>query len=129
MRFKCSSPQISANQFMRVLFASLAKEKNVIIDISKIAEKIYKFKEQSEQNQKYLFDDIGFRIGIDSIVSPDINEGINNLQTFGVIGKFNPSYEKIIIYLTEENADAILEHCSEDTKIAMQKLAKSFSGA
>jgi hypothetical protein len=128
MRFKYAAPRLSSNHFMRLLFASLAKEKSIIIDISKIVEKIYKFKEQSGQEQKYLFDDIEFRVSIDNIASRDINEGINVLQTFGLIGKFNPSYEKIIIYLTEENAEDILKDCDPDIRDAMQRLAKSFSG-
>jgi len=114
---------------MRFLFASLTKEANIIIDESQIVEKILDFMKKSKPEQEFLFEDIEIRENIDSIVSRDINEGINTLQTFGVIGKFNPSYEKIIIYLSEEEADEILEDCpSEDIKNAFRNLAKSFSG-
>jgi len=129
MIYKCAAPQISATGFMRFLFASLAKEANIIIDGSEIVKKILKFKKQSTPEQKFIFEDIEFRENGDSVVSRDINEGINNLQTFGVIGKFNPSYEKIIIYLSEEDADEILGKCPSDAaKSAFQNLAKSFSG-
>jgi len=129
MRFKCAAPLISATGFMRFLFASLTKEANIIIDESQIVEKILDFMKKSKPEQEFLFEDIEIRENIDSIVSRDINEGINTLQTFGVIGKFNPSYEKIIIYLSEEEADEILEDCpSEDIKNAFRNLAKSFSG-
>ena len=51
----------------------------------------------SEENQ-YLFDDIEFRVGIvDNVTSTDISEGLNSLHTFGIIGKLNPTYEKIVI--------------------------------
>jgi hypothetical protein len=110
---------------MRYLFASLAKEKNVIIDKSKIVGKIYDFK-LSKPDQRYIFNDIEFREGIDSVVSYDIDEGINNLQTLGVIGKLNPTYEKIVVYLSEQDADDILKHCDDGVQKTMRELAVSF---
>ena len=95
---------------MRYLCASLTKSKKVIIDLQIIVEHIYNFKTENEQLQ-YMFEDIEFRKGINNVTSNDIAEGINNLQTFGLVGKLNPKYEKLIIYLTEEEADTILEEC------------------
>ena len=120
-------PRISTNNFMRYLFASLAKEKNVIIDKSKIVGKIYDFKKGSPPDQKHIFNDIEFRESIDSVVSYDIDEGINNLQTLGVVGKLNPTYEKIVVYLSEQDADDILKHCGDGIRNAMRELAISFN--
>lgn len=44
---------------------------------------------------------------------------------FGLVGKLNPKYEKLIIYLTEE-ADAILEECDATIREAMRHLAELF---
>lgn len=125
MRIVCSRPPISSYNFMRYLCASLTKSKKVIIDLQIIVEHIYNFKTENEQLQ-YMFEDIEFRKGINNVTSNDIAEGINNLQTFGLVGKLNPKYEKLIIYLTEEEADAILEECDAAVKEAMRHLAESF---
>lgn len=125
MRIVCSRPPISSYNFMRYLCASLAKSKKVIIDLQMIVEYIYQFKTKNEQLQ-YMFEDIEFRKGINNVTSNDIAEGINNLQTFGLVGKLNPKYEKLIIYLTEEEADIILDECDETIKEAMRHLAELF---
>lgn len=125
MRIVCSRPPVSSYNFMRYLCAALTKSKKVIIDLQIIVEYIYRFKTENEQLQ-YMFEDIEFRKGINSVTSNDIAEGINNLQTFGLIGKLNPKYEKLIIYLTDEEADDILNECDLTVKEAMEELAKSF---
>ena len=119
--------RISVNNFMRYLFASLAKEKNVVIDKSKIVKKIYDFKSHSSPDQMYIFNGIEFRTGVDNVVSRDIDEGISNLQTFGVVAKLNPRYEKIVVSLTEQEADAILENCDSNVQESMRQLAVSFN--
>ncbi len=125
MRTVCSRPPISSYNFMRYLCASLSKSKKVIIDLQIIVEHIYNFKTENE-HLKYMFEDIEFRKGINNVTSNDIAEGINNLQTFGLVGKLNPKYEKLIIYLTEEEADAILEECNATVREAMRHLAELF---
>jgi len=125
MRIVCSRPPISSYNFMRYLCASLTKCKKVIIDMQIIVGHIYDFKNNNNALQ-YMFEDIEFRTGIDNVTSNDITEGINNLQTFGLVGKLNPKYEKLVIYLTEEEAVAILEECDENVKNAMMQLAETF---
>ena len=126
MNIACSAPALSAYNFMRCLFAALAKEKNMIIDKAKIVDKIFDFKRDTSPDDMFIFDDIEFRDSINSVVSYDINEGINNLQTLGVIGKLNPTYEKIVICLTESEADDILGYYDANIRDAMEKLASSF---
>jgi len=127
MEIVCAAPKVSSLNFMKYLFASLAKQRNVIIDKSRIVETIYDFKNGVDSELQYMFDDIEFRAGIDSVVSKDINASINNLQTLGVIGKLNPTYEKILINLTEQDADSILETCEPEVKSEIQRLATSFN--
>jgi uncharacterized membrane protein len=127
MNISNASPKVSSYNFMRYLCATLAKSKNVIIDITKIVDKIYSFKQKKGSEYRVLFEDIEFRATIDNIVSNDINEGLNNLQTFGIVGKLNPTYEKIVIYLTEQEADEILQSCDGFVRGAMDELANTFS--
>ncbi len=125
MELICARPPVSSYNFMRYLCASLVKKSKVIIDLDSITPCIYKFKQSNEQ-LKFMFEDIEFRTGIDNIVSNDISEGINNLQTFGIVGKLNPKYEKLVIYLSTEEADEILTECSQEVKDAMMQLALRF---
>jgi len=125
MELVCGKPQISSYDFMRYFCASLIKRNKVIIDLDSIIKRIYGFKQANEQF-KYMFEDIEFRTGIDTVVSNDISEGINSLQTFGLVGKLNPKYEKLVIYLTAEEAEEILAECTEEVAEAMLQLALLF---
>ena len=126
MRYSSSKPTISSYDFMRLLCATLASKKKMIIDLRSLVEKIYNFKISKGNDVQFLFEDIEFRDSIDCVVSYDISESINNLQTFGVIGKLNPTYEKIIIYLTSTDVDDILSAYDENVKKYIFDLADTF---
>ncbi len=126
MRINNSKPVISSYDFMRLLCATLASQKKMIIDLRSLVGKIYDFKLKQNEKVQFLFEDIEFRDNIDSVVSYDISESINNLQTFGVIGKLNPTYEKIIIYLTISDAQKILSDYNEDIRNCISELADTF---
>lgn len=125
MRLECVKAPISSYEFMRYLCASLVKQSKIIIDLESITSHIYEFK-QKNPDLGYMFEDIEFRTSIDNVSSIDIAESINSLQTFGVIGKLNPKYEKLVIYLTEEEADNILLDCEDKVKQAIKNLALTF---
>lgn len=127
MKIVCGKPQVSAYNFMRYLCAILAKKGKVIVDLSSITHNIFRFKESVSEENQYLFDDIEFRAGIDdNVASIDISEGLNSLQTFGIIGKLNPTYEKIVIYLTAEEANTILANCDQNIVVVLNELAEKF---
>ena len=127
MKIVCGKPQVSAYNFMRYLCAILAQKGKVIVDLSSITYNIFRFKKSVSEENQYLFDDIEFRAGIDNnVASADISEGLNSLQTFGIIGKLNPTYEKIVIYLTSEEANAILESCDKNIVTILNELAEKF---
>lgn len=127
MKIVCGKPQVSAYNFMRYLCAILAKKGKVIVDLSSITYNIFRFKKSVSEENQYLFDDIEFRAGIDdNVASTDISEGLNSLQTFGIIGKLNPTYEKIVIYLTAEEANMILENCDQNIVVVLNELAEKF---
>ena len=130
MDITCAAPRLNAYDFMRCLFALLVKERNVIVDRGKIFERIFSFKtniEKENHDLLFLFDDIEIRDSLSNVVSNDISDGISNLQTLGVIGKLNPTYEKIIIYLSENEADAIIGSYDPVISDAIKKLAASFN--
>ncbi|MDR2711813.1 MAG: hypothetical protein LBB91_01715 [Clostridiales bacterium] len=121
-------PEISARQFMLLLCASLVSEKKTIVDVSDITKIIYNFKhEKCNPDILYIFEDIEFRAGSNNVVSSDISTSLNNMQTLGVIGRVYPSYSRIMIYLTPNEADEILAECAEPVREAMKKLANLFS--
>lgn len=127
MKIICGKPQVSAYNFMRYLCAILATQGKVIVDLSSLTYNIFKFKGKVSEEFQFLFDDIEFRTGIDNnVASNDISEGLNSLQTFGIIGKLNPTYEKIVIYLTPDEAENILESCDQKIVDVLNKLAEEF---
>lgn len=101
-----SSPKISAYQFMLLLCSGLVKSGKTILRQDSLASKLYKFK--SNDNTKFLFEDIAFKNDIDTITSVDIEDSLCKLQTFGAIGKLNPAYEKIVIYISPDEAETFL---------------------
>ena len=125
MELVCTRPPISSYNFMRYLCASLVKQNKLIIDLDSIISQIYTFKKQ-HNSLNFMFEDIEFRTNIDNVISSDISEGINNLQTFGIVGKLNPKYEKLVIYLTPSEAEEILSECDDKVEQAMAELASSF---
>jgi hypothetical protein len=119
-----SKPELNSYEFMRLLCASFIKNNKIIVDATNITERVYKFKnEKCDSKSLYIFNDIEFRKGTNYVVSNGISGGLDALQTFGVIGKFNPTYARIIIYLTLEEADEILKSYPKEKKI-MLSLAK-----
>lgn len=123
MDTSCSKPKLSSYNFMRFLCATLAKDKNVIVNFEKIVPRIYQFKETLSPNLQYLFEDIEFRVDIDNVISSDIEESINNLRMLGIISKSSSPYEKTVIYLTEQDAALILQNCALEISNTMACLA------
>jgi len=125
--------RLTSYDLMRCFFATLAKKNHTIINKENIVRAVYDFKEnmllEDSENARMLFGNIEFREGIDeNVVSYDISEGINNLQTFGVVGRLNPTYEKLVIYLTEKEADEVLSRYGSNVQMAIESLVDSFVG-
>lgn len=117
-------PELTSYGFIRLFFAELTKQHVRILDRNNISSKIYTL----SNNPKYqhLFSDIGFRVNIDSICSQDIEDGLSSLQTFGMIGKLNPSYDKIVIYIREDIADEIIKEYDNSISNMMKELVSDY---
>lgn len=63
---------------------------------------------------------------LDTITSVDIEDSLSRLQTFGAIGKLNPAYEKIVIYISKEEADKFLDSFNEQYTDAANIVSEAF---
>ncbi len=125
MKISCAKPYLTAYDFMRYLCSALAlKDKNRIpLDI--IVERIYDYRIKNEK-YSFIFSDIEFRKGLNDVVSNDIMESIGELQTFGIVGKENPKYVNMIIFLTKESAEAIMKTCPDEILPIIDSIASTF---
>lgn len=117
-------PTITSYGLVRLLFAKLLLLGQNIISRDTIVERIYKLSQK--ETYKELLDDIGFRVFIDSVSSQEIEDGISSLQTFGMIGKINPTFEKIIIFITEDMADSIVNEYDKNISSTMDDFVAEF---
>ncbi len=124
-KIKCAKPPVSSYDFMRYLCASLVQQSKMVIDMDSIILKIYDFK-QKNPDLLYMFEDIEFRKNIDSVVSKDISEGLDYLQIFGLVGKLNPESEKLVIYLSIDEANQVLSECDAKVSNSIKILTRSF---
>ena len=70
--------------------------------------------------------DIAFDTHLDTITSVDVEDSLIKLQTYGAIGKLNPAYEKIVIYISREEAREFIETFDERFVKAAEKVAERF---
>jgi hypothetical protein len=115
---------ITSYGFVRLLFAKLSQLGRNIVPRDTMVENIYNLSKKNEY--KKLFDDIGFRVFIDSVSSQELEDGISSLQTFGMIGKINPTFEKIIIFITEDMANDIVQEYEDDIASVMNNFVEDF---
>ena len=115
---------ITSYGLVRLLFAKLSLLGQTIVSRDTIVERIYTL----SQNEKYedLLDDIGFRVFIDSVSSQEIEDGISSLQTFGMIGKINPTFEKILIFINSDMANTIISEYEENISLIMDDFVAEF---
>ncbi len=110
MEALCYEPKYTSYRFVECLFAALVNCGCFVVDMQSLVEKIYIYKHDNPETTD-LFEDIEFRKGPGYVVSDDIESGICCLQTFNEVGKINPRYEKLIIFLSDEDAEDILKKC------------------
>ena len=96
-------PQITAYESILLIFSELVKKGKTVLRQDTLVSTLYNYKDSDETY--LLFEDIAFKNHLDTITSVDIEDSLCKLQTFGAIGKLNPAYEKIVIYISREEAD------------------------
>lgn len=117
-------PPISAFECILLVCSKLALDGKTVLRQDSLVEKLYDCSKKPEF--LVLFSDIAFKKSFDSITSADIENSLTELQNFGAIGRLNPAYEKIIIYISEEEADAFLQQKDETIRKAIDQICKMF---
>lgn len=117
-------PQITAYQSILLIFSELVKNGKAILRQDTLVPTLYKYKNNS--NTDLLFEDIAFKDDLDTITSVDIENSLTKLQTFGAIGKLNPAYEKIVIYITPEEANNFINSFDSKFKTAASLVSEAF---
>lgn len=125
MKISCAKPYLSAYDFMRYLCAALVLIDKTKIPLDSIVDHIYDYRIKNDKSS-FIFSDIEFRKGLNDVVSNDIMESIGELQTFGIVGKENPKYVNMLIYLSVENAKAIIETCPPEVLSIINSIASTF---
>lgn len=117
-------PQITAYECMLLIFSELVKKGKTLLRQDTLVSTLYDYR--NDNNTKILFEDVAFRKNLDTITSVDVEDSLSKLQTFGAIGKLNPAYEKIVIYISKEEADKFLDSFSEQYTTAANIVSEAF---
>lgn len=118
-------PQITAYQTILLIFSELVKKGKTVLRQDRLVQTLYEFR--SKEDTFLLFEDIAFCNHLDSITSVDIEDSLSKLQTYGAIGRLNPAYEKIVIYISRDEADNFIKSFGDQFVIAADKIANKIS--
>lgn len=124
MNKETTRPQITAYECMLLIFSELVKKGKTLLRLDTLVSTLYNYKDNDNTNM--LFEDIAFKKNLDTITSVDVEDSLNKLQTFGAIGKLNPAYEKIVIYISKEEADKFLDSFNEQYTKAADIVSEAF---
>lgn len=117
-------PQITAYESILLIFSELVKKGKTILRQDTLVPTLYNYKDASETS--LLFEDIAFSNHLDTITSVDVEDSLSKLQTYGAIGKLNPAYEKIVIYISQEEADNFINSFAEQYAAAADLISGAF---
>jgi hypothetical protein len=117
-------PQITAYECILLIFSNLVKKGKTVLRQDTLVSTLYDYKDNTET--KLLFEDVAFKKNLDTITSVDIEDSLSKLQTFGAIGRLNPAYEKIVIYISHEEADKFLNAFNVQCAKAANIISEAF---
>lgn len=117
-------PQITAYESILLIFSELVKKGKTILRQDTLVPTLYNYKDAAET--RLLFEDIAFSNHLDTITSVDVEDSLSKLQTYGAIGKLNPAYEKIVIYISQEEADNFINSFAEQYAAAADLISGAF---
>lgn len=118
-------PEISAYVCMKLIFSKLVQKGKIVLRLDKLVPKLYEFHNAEDPYFSKLFEDVAFKQSYDTITSIDVEDSLCDLQAFGAIGKLNPAYEKLVIYITPSEAEAFLTKYKE-YEGALEKISEVF---
>ena len=100
-------PKVTAYESLLLICSKLVEKGKVVLRQDALVSMLYNFK--NNPDTQLLLKDITFKRNLDTITSLDIEDSLSRLQTFGAIGRLNPAYEKIIIYINPDEAEQFIE--------------------
>ena len=117
-------PQITAYESILLIFSELVSKGKTVLRQDTLVPTLYNYKDAPDTSM--LFEDIAFKNHLDTITSVDIEDSLSKLQTFGAIGKLNPAYEKIVIYISRDEADNFLASFNNQYVTAANIISEAF---
>lgn len=117
-------PEISAYECLLLICSKLAQKGKVVLRQDILVSTLYSFKDNAKTS--LLLKDIAFKKDLDSVTSLDIEDSLSKLQTFGAIGRLNPAYEKIIIYINPSEANQFLRSYDNQYVQAADLISEAF---
>lgn len=118
-------PQITAYESILLIFSELVKKGKTVLRQDTLVNTLYEFRD--DKDTKLLFEDIAFNNHLDTITSADVEDSLSRLQTFGAIGKLNPAYEKIVIYISRDEAEKFSKSFNSQFVEAARIVSEAFS--
>lgn len=117
-------PQVTAYECMLLICSGLVEKGKTVLRQDTLVSLLYNFRNNPET--KVLFGDVAFKKNLDTIISLDIEDSLSKLQTFGAIGKLNPAYEKIVLYISQDEAHKFIERFGEECAHAIDVVCEVF---
>lgn len=121
---KTLRPQITAYEGILLVCSKLVQKGKVVLRQDELVSTLYNFKNHPATQS--LLSDIAFKKDLDTITSVDVEDSLSKLQTFGAIGRLNPAYEKVIIYISPDEANQFLQSYDIEYSNAAEIISEAF---
>ena len=116
--------KVTAYESLLLICSKLVEKGKVVLRQDALVSMLYNFK--NNPDTQLLLKDITFKRNLDTITSLDIEDSLSRLQTFGAIGRLNPAYEKIIIYINPDEAEQFIETYGQQYIDAADIISEAF---
>lgn len=117
-------PKITAYESILLIFSELVKKGKTVLRQDTLVPILYNYR--NNEDTHLLFEDIAFKNHLDTITSVDVEDSLSKLQTYGAIGKLNPAYEKIVIYISREEAENFINSFDGQFVTAADEISEAF---
>ena len=117
-------PKITAYESILLIFSELVRKGKTVLRQDTLVPILYNYR--NGEDTHLLFGDIAFKNHLDTITSVDVEDSLSKLQTYGAIGKLNPAYEKIVIYISREEAESFINSFDGQFVTAADEISEAF---
>ena len=117
-------PKITAYESILLIFSELVRKGKTVLRQDTLVPILFNYR--NGEDTHLLFEDIAFKNHLDTITSVDVEDSLSKLQTYGAIGKLNPAYEKIVIYISREEAENFINSFDGQFVTAADEISEAF---